>query len=75
MSSAIQSFDHYNGSYFKTPTNNQVSEGLDVFYKDYRNRAILTPDAVWVVLNNIAGTPQSQIDSLTENLRKNASRQ
>ena len=33
MSSAIQSFDHYYGSYFKTPTNNQVSEGLDVFIR------------------------------------------
>jgi hypothetical protein len=50
----------------------QVSDGLDAFYKDYRNRSIRVVDAMWVVANSIAGTPQKEIDAMTENFRKYA---
>jgi hypothetical protein len=39
-----------------------------------RNRSILISDAVWPVLGSIAGDPKVQIDDLSENLRKNASK-
>lgn len=50
----------------------QVSDGLDVFYRDFRNRRIAVPMAVTVVLLEIAGTSQDRIASRTEALRRNA---
>jgi hypothetical protein len=58
--------------YLAHVTVGQQVEGLDVFYKDYRNRKILTINAIWIVLNEIAGTPRSTIDTLIENSRKHA---
>ncbi len=51
----------------------QISDGLDEFYKDFRNRRIVTSSAVWIVLNEIVGTPKQQIDKLTESFRRSAS--
>lgn len=51
-------------------TAGQLCDGLDEFYKDFRNRGILVYDAVWVVLNQIANRPQVEINRLIENLRK-----
>jgi hypothetical protein len=42
-----------------------------VFYKDYRNRKIRIYDAVWLVLNSIAGKPQDELDKMIESFRKN----
>ncbi|MGH9822017.1 MAG: hypothetical protein ACREDR_01990 [Blastocatellia bacterium] len=53
-------------------TAGQVREGLDRFYKDYRNRRILVQNAIWLVLNSIAGKPQADWDKMVENYRKNA---
>lgn len=48
-------------------------DGLDSFYKDYRNRTIKVHDAVWLVVNEIAGTPQQTMGKLIESYRQNAS--
>ena len=69
---AIASYDGLETKYFTNVTSAQVSDGLTEFYKDYRNRSILVPDAIWPVLKEIAGDPQTEIDSLVRNLRKNA---
>jgi hypothetical protein len=62
--------DSYNSlasQYFKNVTNDQLADGLTKFYEDYRNRRIAADDAVWLVLNEIAGTPKD-----VENWRKTA---
>jgi hypothetical protein len=69
---AIESFKAYSEKYARNPTNDQIADGLNTFYADYRNRSILIYDAVWVVLNSIAGTPQEKLDKMIENLRNNA---
>jgi hypothetical protein len=69
---ARESFETYSDKYAKNPTNEQIADGLNTFYADYRNRSILIYDAVWVVLNSIAGTPQEKLDKLIENSRKTA---
>ena len=53
--------------------NDQLVDGLDSFYKDYRNRTIKVHDAVWLVVNEIAGTPQQTMGKLIESYRQNAS--
>jgi hypothetical protein len=65
------SFDFYKDKFLKDVTNGQLADGLDEFYKDYRNRKIRIHDAVWLTLNAIAGTPQADIDKMVENFRKN----
>ena len=69
---AMQSFKTYSEKYAQNATNDQIADGLTVFYSDYRNRSILISDAVWLVLNTIAGTPQEKLDKMIENFRKNA---
>jgi hypothetical protein len=66
------SFDFYANKFVKDVTNEQLADGLDVFYKDYRNRKILVHNAVWLTLNAIAGTPQVDLDKMVENFRKYA---
>jgi len=56
-------------------TNIQLTDGLDTFYLDARNRRILVSDAAWVVLNQIAGTPEAETQALIESSRKNADRE
>jgi hypothetical protein len=68
----IDSFQFYSDKFLKDVTNSQLVDGLDVFYKDYRNRKIRIHDAVWLTLNAIAGTPQGDLDKMTDNFRKNA---
>jgi hypothetical protein len=72
LEKAHDSYSDFGKKFFSNITNSQLADGLDVFYKDYRNRSIRVSDAVWVVVNSIAGTTQEKIDQLTENLRKNA---
>jgi hypothetical protein len=72
---ADDSFEFYVHKLFMNVTSGQVSDGLDVLYKDYRNRSIRVVDGVWVVANSIAGTPQKEIDTMTEGFRKYASKQ
>lgn len=67
----LDSFSDYKKKYFSNVTNIQLADGLDAFYEDYRNRRILVSDAVWLVVNSIAGTPQKDLDRMIENWRKN----
>jgi len=69
---AVESFSALKSRYLKNVTNFQIADGLDDFYKDYRNRRILVSNAVWLVINSIAGTPQKELDIMIENWRKNA---
>jgi hypothetical protein len=68
----LKSFDYYEEKYLKGVTNEQLADGLDIFFKDYRNRKISIHSAVWLTLNAIAGTPQADLDKMVENFRKNA---
>jgi len=68
----IRSYDEYSTKYLKDVTNGQIVDGLDDFYKDYRNRRIVISSAVWLVLNGVAGTPKDKLDAMIENFRRNA---
>lgn len=70
---AVRSYNDQSRKFFPNVTNVQLVEGLDTFYKDYRNRSIRIKNAVWLVVNGIAGTPQDKLDKMIENYRKNAS--
>ena len=59
--------------YFGNVTNNQLVNGIDEFYSDFKNRRIDTPNAIWVVLNQIAGTTPVALQAMVENLRRTAS--
>jgi|WetSurSiteA1Bulk_404760.scaffolds.fasta_scaffold06723_3 hypothetical protein len=67
-----ESYSEYSDKYFKNVSNSQLVDGLDSFYVDFRNRSIRVADAVWSVVNSIAGTPQEELDSMIENWRRNA---
>jgi hypothetical protein len=71
MGKVVQSYGDYSSKYFKNVTNVQLVDGLDSFYTDFRNRSIRVADAVWLVVNGIAGTPQERLDSMIENWRRN----
>jgi hypothetical protein len=74
MSDVNKSFSDYSDKYFSNVTNDQLVDGLDNFYKDYRNRKIKVPDAVWLVVNSISGKPQSEMDKMIEKWRQSASK-
>jgi len=70
-----KSFSDYNKKYLDEVTSAQIVDGLDSFYSDYKNRRIIVSDAVWLVLNGIAGTPQEEIEKMIEAWRRNAAKQ
>ena len=72
ISDMNKSYGDYGTKYFTNVTNYQLVDGLDSFYKDYRNRSIKVHDAVWLVVNSIAGTPQKELDKMIENWRRTA---
>ncbi len=72
LDKVTESYQFYAHKYTKDVTNIQLADGLDVFYKDYRNRKIRVENAVWLTLNAIAGTPQADLDKMVDNFRKNA---
>ena len=72
MSETNESYQSYNSKFLANVTNDQLTEGLDNFYKDYRNRRIIVFNAVWLVVNSIAGTPQNELDKMIESWRRNA---
>lgn len=67
---ALNSYNEYTDKYFKNVSNLQLVDGLDTFFKDYRNRRIMVYDAVWLVVNGIAGTPQAELDKMIESWRQ-----
>ena len=50
-----ESYNEYSDKYFNHVTSGQIVDGLDSFYSDYKNRRLLVHDAVWLVVNGIAG--------------------
>jgi len=66
------SFSDFDKKYLQDVTSSQLVDGLDTFYKDHRNRRITISKGVWLVLNSIAGRPQSELDKMIETFRKNA---
>lgn len=73
LAEAIASFREYGNKYFKDVTNIQIVDGLNEFYKDYRNRKIKIIDSIWLISNSIAGMSEQEIQTMIENYRKNAS--
>ena len=69
-----RSFNNYASRYLSKVTSGQVADGLDDFYKDFRNRSIEIPHAAWIVLNEIAGTPKPQLDEMIGNWRRGAAK-
>jgi hypothetical protein len=72
LSGTVKSYQDHEAKYLSNVTNDQIVDGLDIFYKDYRNRSIQVHDAVWLVLSSIAGSPQNELDKMIESWRKNA---
>src|SRR5262249_42012742 len=66
------SFTEHWDKYLAKVTVGQVSDGLDEFYGDYRNRSIRVSDAIWLVLNEASGKSRAEMDVMIENWRKNA---
>jgi hypothetical protein len=58
--------------YMNRVTNGQISDGLDKFYDDYRNRRISTSNAVYIVLNFIGGRSEREMTTMIESFRKNS---
>ena len=69
MEKVLESYADYHSKYFEKVTNGQLVDGLDSFYANGQNRRILLTDAVWLVVNVIAGTPQDKIDSMLKTWR------
>jgi hypothetical protein len=55
--------------YFANVTVGQVSDGLDAFYRDYRNRSISLADGFEIVVRSIKG---EDVDALTRARRSSA---
>lgn len=72
LGKVMDSYSEHSSKYFNNVTNGQIVDGLDSLYGDYRNRRIKIADAVWLIVNGIAGTPQKEIDVMIENWRRNA---
>jgi hypothetical protein len=64
------SFDKNADKYLGNVTNDQLVDGLNDFYKDFRNRRIRVNDATWVVVNDISGTPKEQLAAIIDALRR-----
>jgi hypothetical protein len=71
VGTAEASYVEYFNKYVAEVSMGQMSDGLNEFYKDFRNRSISVSDALWIVLKQIAGTPQAEVDALIEAHRKN----
>jgi hypothetical protein len=72
MGKAIDSYNSMSDKFLNNVTAGQLADGLDNFYADYRNRRIRVADAVWLVANGIAGTPQKELDKMIESWRGNS---
>jgi hypothetical protein len=66
---AFDSFLELDNKFFANVSDGQLADALDVLYKDSRNHHILVEDAMWLVVNSIAGMPQDELNKLIENWR------
>ena len=69
---ATKSFYEYSEKYMSHVTNYQIVDGLREFYEDFKNRRTKVNDAVWLVLQQISGTPEEKMKEMIESWRKNA---
>lgn len=69
---AAASFAAYRAKYLANVTGIRLTDALDDFYSDSRNRQILVYDGVWLVLNQLAGKPDTVMQPLLETMRKDA---
>ena len=65
---ALDSYNTESQKYLTNVTVGQIVAGLNQFYSDFRNRNIMIHDAVWLVLEQISGVPDNQLN--LENWRK-----
>ena len=72
LGKVLDSYTGYRSKYFNNVTNGQIVDGLVSLYADYRNRRIKISEAVWLVVNGIAGTPQKELDAMIESHRRYA---
>lgn len=68
LSSAAENLSTYKATRI---TAGQLSEGLDNFYSDYKNRLIQTPHAITIVRQIIEGASNEVIQNAIESSRKN----
>jgi hypothetical protein len=62
--------NQHNSREMRNVTAQQIADGLDTIYADYRNRRIEVDDATTVVLRSLDGTPDPEIEKLLEEKRK-----
>jgi len=67
-----KSYNAYSAKFLTNVTSSQLVDGLNEFYSDYRNRRITVINGIWLVLNEIAGTRQTEMQKMIESWRKNA---
>jgi hypothetical protein len=66
------SYSKYADKYLTNVTSGQLVDGLDTFYSDFRNRRIKVSNGVWIVVNQIAGKPEPDMQRMVESFRKYA---
>jgi hypothetical protein len=71
LKKVVLSNTEFENKYLSKVKVGQLVDGLDVFYSDYKNRSISPNNAVWLVLNEIAGTPKEKLDKMVEAYRRN----
>lgn len=54
-------------NYLQNVSSEQIRDGLDALFEDFRNRKIRVDDGVFIVLRQIAGDPET--DTLINNIR------
>ena len=70
MSDAVASYTLMKSKYIVHVSSGQLVDGLDAFYADFQNRNILISNGVWIVVNQIAGSPN--VNDMIINFRRNA---
>lgn len=63
-------YSTYLKGHFSELSAGQIIDGLNVFYRDFRNRNIEMPKAAWVVTHEVVGTPKLEVEATIEALRR-----
>src|SRR5262249_18562998 len=71
-SKVAETYTYLLNKYVANVTNFQMVDGLDKFYEDFRNRRIEVSAGVWLVLNEISGKSEPEMQKMIENWRKSA---
>ena len=66
----VESSKKYYNKYVVGVSSEQIVDGLDKFYEDFRNRKIHIVYGIWIVFNQIAGTSTDKIEEMIENYRR-----